>query len=225
MSGKTIHVPAIAKEWAMLYRQKNSREKKPVNDVNIMEKNIQDLINRCMAIIQPYAADDSWITVKPNGQENTGRPVLLGEGGEIKAGMGGKFNGKTLSEIPRIGKGESTAVQGSGRFGNNAPEKEEKTKQAPNRSAPVKSNEKNSPPQTPTQIKNGTKEFTTTSNRIDGVEINTYQLSFGIWQSDVLVGLGSRKEFVDRNQHKTEASARKWAQKEMKSLEDKYKKS
>ena len=42
---------------------------------------------------------DKWITVKPNGENNTGRPVLIdGETGEIKAGMGGKFNGQKISE-------------------------------------------------------------------------------------------------------------------------------
>lgn len=30
---------------------------------------------------------DKWITVKPNGQNNTGRPALIGEGGVIKGGI------------------------------------------------------------------------------------------------------------------------------------------
>lgn len=47
------------------------------------------------------ALDDKWITVKPNGPENKGQPALIGEGGEIKAGMGGKFNGQKIHEIPR----------------------------------------------------------------------------------------------------------------------------
>lgn len=42
---------------------------------------------------------DKWITVKPNGQNNTGRPALIGEGGVIKGGMGGKFNGEKISEV------------------------------------------------------------------------------------------------------------------------------
>ena len=42
---------------------------------------------------------DKWITVKPNGEGKTGRPVLIdGETGEVKAGMGGKFNGQKISE-------------------------------------------------------------------------------------------------------------------------------
>lgn len=41
---------------------------------------------------------DRWITVKPNGSENTGRPVLIDENtGKVKAGIGGKWNGKTLN--------------------------------------------------------------------------------------------------------------------------------
>lgn len=45
------------------------------------------------------AQDDKWITVKPNGPEHTGRPMLIGEGGEIKAGAGGKFTGQNISNL------------------------------------------------------------------------------------------------------------------------------
>lgn len=42
---------------------------------------------------------DKWITVKPNGKQNAGRPVLIDDRtGEIKGGMGGKFNGERISE-------------------------------------------------------------------------------------------------------------------------------
>lgn len=44
------------------------------------------------------ALDDKWITVKPNGEEHKGRPVLLDDAGKVKAGMGGKFNGQTLQK-------------------------------------------------------------------------------------------------------------------------------
>ena len=54
---------------------------------------------RCYALAQDA---DRWITVKPNGEEEKGRPVLIeSETGEIKAGMGGKFTGKKLSELPQ----------------------------------------------------------------------------------------------------------------------------
>lgn len=42
---------------------------------------------------------DKWITVKPNGADNKGQPALIGEGGVVKAGMGGKFNGEKISEV------------------------------------------------------------------------------------------------------------------------------
>ena len=45
---------------------------------------------------------DRWITVKPNGPDAKGSPVLIGENGEIKAGMGGKFNGKHISKAKNI---------------------------------------------------------------------------------------------------------------------------
>jgi len=44
-------------------------------------------------------ANDAWITVKPNGPENKGAHVEIGEGGEIKSGMGGKFNGQNISDL------------------------------------------------------------------------------------------------------------------------------
>lgn len=54
-------------------------------------------------ILDALAEDSNqWITVKPNGQEHTGAHVLIeGETGEIKAGMGGKFTGKKLHELPQ----------------------------------------------------------------------------------------------------------------------------
>lgn len=53
---------------------------------------------------------DKWITVKPNGPDYKGSPVLIGEGGEVKAGMGGKFNGQKIGEKnkPAPSKGNPT---------------------------------------------------------------------------------------------------------------------
>lgn len=49
-----------------------------------------DLITRLVA----QAMDsDKWITTEK------GSHILLGEGGEIKAGMGGKFNGQKIGEV------------------------------------------------------------------------------------------------------------------------------
>lgn len=45
---------------------------------------------------------ERWITVKPNSPENKGRPALIdSETGTVKAGMGGKFNGRNIDDIPR----------------------------------------------------------------------------------------------------------------------------
>lgn len=57
-------------------------------------------MGRAWARIQSLAQDaDKWITVKPNGEENKGRPVLIdGETGTIKGGMGGKFTGKNIRQ-------------------------------------------------------------------------------------------------------------------------------
>ena len=78
------------------------------------------------------AQDDKWITVKPNGENAKGRPVLLGDNGEIKGGMGGKFNGEKLSEArksftgPRITEAQrESAKQNSGN-----PEQQAKAKKA-----------------------------------------------------------------------------------------------
>lgn len=41
-----------------------------------------------------------WITVHPNGKENKGRPALIDSTtGQVLGGMGGKFNGKTMSQV------------------------------------------------------------------------------------------------------------------------------
>ena len=55
------------------------------------------------------AMDDAWITVHPN--EGVGRPVLLGDDGTIKAGMGGKFNGQRIDLIPRAPKAPPTGTE------------------------------------------------------------------------------------------------------------------
>ena len=47
-----------------------------------------------------FAQDaDKWITVHPNGANGVGRPALIGENGEVKGGMGGKFNGQKINEV------------------------------------------------------------------------------------------------------------------------------
>lgn len=81
------------------------------------------------------AQDDKWITVKPNGENAKGRPVLLGDNGEIKGGMGGKFNGEKLSEArksftgPRI----TEAQRESAKQNSENPEQQAKAKTAENR--------------------------------------------------------------------------------------------
>lgn len=66
-------------------------------------------------------------------------------------------------------------------------------------------------------------EFETGSNFTDGVKIVSYKLSNGSWQSDVYVGRGrGQNNIMDRNQHKTESAAKKWAEKEMRIREQKY---
>ena len=51
---------------------------------------------------QPTIATDAekWITAKPNGATHNGAHVKIDdETGQIKAGMGGKFNGEKISEV------------------------------------------------------------------------------------------------------------------------------
>lgn len=45
---------------------------------------------------------DKWITVKPNGPNAKGAPVKIGEGGEVKAGLGGK---SIAARSRRVSKG------------------------------------------------------------------------------------------------------------------------
>ncbi len=46
-----------------------------------------------------FIDEDRWITVHPNG--GTGTPVLIGEDGVVKAGMGGKFNGQSITQTKK----------------------------------------------------------------------------------------------------------------------------
>ncbi len=54
------------------------------------------------AALRLGADGERWITVRPNGANATGRPALIdSDTGEVKAGMGGKFNGRNIDDIPR----------------------------------------------------------------------------------------------------------------------------
>lgn len=55
--------------------------------------------------------DDKWITVHPNGKEGKGSPVLIGEDGTIKAGMGGKFNGQKIGEANKAAQAKKKEDQ------------------------------------------------------------------------------------------------------------------
>ncbi len=46
-----------------------------------------------------FIDENRWITVHPNG--GTGTPVLIGEDGVVKAGMGGKFNGQSITQTKK----------------------------------------------------------------------------------------------------------------------------
>lgn len=65
-----------------------------------------------------------WITVHPNGKsgDKKGRPALIdSETGAVLGGMGGKFNGKKISEVKSAGKAGGTAkTQGAAGAGNSA---------------------------------------------------------------------------------------------------------
>ncbi len=56
--------------------------------------------------------DPKWITVHPNGEENTGRPALIDSAtGEVLGGMGGKFTGRHISAVPKKGANEQVGSQ------------------------------------------------------------------------------------------------------------------
>ncbi|MDR0453489.1 MAG: DUF1073 domain-containing protein [Deferribacteraceae bacterium] len=61
---------------------------------------------------------DHWVTVKSNSEH-----VLLGEGGEIKAGLGGKFTGQKISEIKNKPTGKTTPSRTKQSSVNNQPTK------------------------------------------------------------------------------------------------------
>lgn len=56
-----------------------------------------------------FCDGDKWITVHPNGKDSKGSPVKIDEvTSEIKAGMGGKFNGDKITEIRKDFTGPKT---------------------------------------------------------------------------------------------------------------------
>lgn len=57
------------------------------------------------------AMDNKWITVKPNGAEHKGTPVMIDESGRVVAGMGGKFKGEKISEVRNSFVGAKTPSQ------------------------------------------------------------------------------------------------------------------
>ena len=56
-------------------------------------------------------AKDSWITVKPHGEEEKGSHVEIDEQGRVQKGMGGKFTGQRISEIHKGFEGPKTPSQ------------------------------------------------------------------------------------------------------------------
>ncbi|WWQ13009.1 portal protein [Ralstonia phage PQ43W] len=43
---------------------------------------------------EDHALDAHWVTAKPNGPDNKGTPLLIGSGGKVVGGAGGKLDGK-----------------------------------------------------------------------------------------------------------------------------------
>ena len=68
-------------------------------------------MNYVAKIRRHYADKDRWITVHPNGPDKTGSPVKIGPHGEVKGGMGGKFNGRHISAVSHHGENEQAGVQ------------------------------------------------------------------------------------------------------------------
>lgn len=65
---------------------------------------LKDFCSRVASLGFKLFAQDGWITVKPNGERKKGQPVLLDDNGVVQGGMGGKFNGKHISEAKGEGK-------------------------------------------------------------------------------------------------------------------------
>lgn len=71
-----------------------------------------------------------WITVKPNGPENKGQPVLIDkESGKILGGMGGKFNGEKIGELKKANfSSRMNTLKQKAEERQNAPKAEEQPK-------------------------------------------------------------------------------------------------
>lgn len=68
-----------------------------------MKKGINALISEVKGIIRAYAADEEeqWVTLE------NGAHVLIGEGGEIEAGLGGEHDGETLNNLSAVSGDEA----------------------------------------------------------------------------------------------------------------------
>lgn len=90
------------------------------------------------AVWEPPEEDEGkWITVHPNGKDNKGQHVLISESGEIKQGLGGKFNGIKVDAIP------SSRGQGSFDFGDEEKAQKRSLKRAENQFREEKKSIKN----------------------------------------------------------------------------------
>lgn len=59
--------------------------------------------------MQGVAMDARWITVKPNGEDETGRHVKIDDSGKIVAGIGKENKGKTISQVKRENRAQAAA--------------------------------------------------------------------------------------------------------------------
>lgn len=87
---------------------------------------------------------DKWITVKPNGPNAKGAPVKIGEGGEVKAGLGGKFTGKNISEVKGKKGRPNSRASAHAAFGNKEKSTENKKESLQSSATSAKKEDTNS---------------------------------------------------------------------------------
>ncbi len=91
---------------------------------------LDELVDRWSKFASGSMDAGQWITVKPNGPDHKGAPVKIDGNGNVVAGMGGKFDGKNISEVRgKTGRANSRASAHAA-FGNEPiePQKEESRK-------------------------------------------------------------------------------------------------
>lgn len=156
---------------------------------------------------------DKWITVHPNGAENKGSHVKIdGETGEIKAGMGGKFNGDKITEVRKDFTGPKTPKGLAKAESKSEAKKESEPKAAPTTPSTPEAPQIEETPQEEKPDSSAVKPETkakTPKERLAALSNGDYRRAKSLkmpekadWESDKAVGIDLKVDFTEAKKKK-----------------------